>query len=215
MKIYPKVARMTLAVLAVILVFSLAGCGGAATPPAAVDTVSVPTEAAEPAPPTSAPPTLPPPTSLPPSATPLSPTLPAPTATPPPVSTEPPPTETQANAPVPTLTNQPVDGVWTGGGTKLLIDFVIQTSNGATTLSNVGIVWQGHNECDLNGRFNLSAPLNENGFVMNYHSDELTFTLSGTPVSSTVIEGLLNLKVEDCGSQQIPWRAIPKTGSTP
>jgi hypothetical protein len=214
MKICPKVARLTLAILALIFVFSLAGCGGAATT-LAVDTVSVPTAPPVQPTPTSAPPTLPPPTSAPPSATPLPPTLPAPTATLPPASTEPPPTETQTNAPAPPQSNLPVDGVWTGGGTRLLIDFVIQTGSGGTTLSDVGIVWQGHDECDLNGRFNLSAPFNENGFVINYNSDELTFILSGTPVSTTVIEGVLNFKVENCGSQQISWRAIPKAGSTP
>ena len=211
MKIYPQAARLT---LATILVISLAGCGGAATTPAAVDTVSVPTAAPEQATPTSAPPTLPPPTSPPPSATPLPPTVPAPTQMPPPEPTLPPPVATEASTPVPTLSNLPVDGVWTGGGTKLLIDFVIQTSDGATTLSNVGIVWQGRNECDLNGRFDLSVPLNENGFVMNYNGDEVSFILSGTPSSSTVIEGVLNLKVEDCGSHRVPWRAIPKAGSS-
>jgi len=210
MKIRPQVARLT---LVLIFVFSLAGCGGAATTPAAVDTVSVPTQA--PVQPTSLPPTSAPPTSAPPSVTPLPPTLPPPTETQPPASTEPLPTETQTNAPVPTQSNLPVDGVWTGGGTKLLIDFVIQTGSGGTTLSDVGIVWQGHDECDLNGRFNVSAPLNENGFVIRYNGDELTFVLSGASVSSRIIEGILNFKIENCGSQQISWRAIPQAGSAP
>jgi hypothetical protein len=213
MKISPEVPRLTLAILALMLVLSLAGCASTATTPAAVDTVGVPTEAPPPATPTSAPPTQPP-TSPPPSATPLPPTLPAPTETPPPAPTLP-PAATEAGPTAPSVSNLPVDGVWTGGGTKLLIDFTIQTSDGTNTISNVGIVWQGHNECDLNGRFNISAPLNDNGFVLNYNSDEVTFILSGVPVSSSIIEGVLNLKVEDCGSHQIPWRAIPKTGSTP
>lgn len=208
MKICSQVAYLTLALLAPILVISLASCGGTTATPAIVDTVSVPSATPILATPTSVAPTMPLP-----SATPVPPTIPAPTQTPPPTPTLPPPTAAETSTTAPTPGNLPVDGVWTGGGTKLLIDFMIQTSNGETTLSNVGIVWQGRNECDLNGRFNLSVPLNEDGFVMNYTSDEVTFILSGTPVSSTVIEGNLNLKVEDCGSHQVPWRAVPKAGA--
>jgi len=136
--------------------------------------------------------------------------------------------ETPVSSPVPTLANLPVEGVWTGGGTNLLLSFNIQNRDGEATLSDVGILWEGEGgyiiptavdgdeiepyyiDCEVNTHLEVLVPVDENGFEMNYHTDEFSLVLSGIPTSNTVIEGILNLKVEDCGSHQVSWRAVPK-----
>jgi hypothetical protein len=164
---------------------------------------------------------------------------PSPTDTPlPPAPTATLPSATEAGSPVPTQTNLPVAGIWTGGGTKLLISFNIQSGNDEATLSDIGILWEGHGECklilpdsdvilpcergifvpcELNIHLNVIVPVNENGFKMDYETDDFSVSLLGTIASSTRIIGVLKLKVEGCGSHQVSWRAVPKagTGSAP
>lgn len=195
-------------VACLVLVFGvlLAGCTGTSTTPQIVDTVAVPSITS-----TSLPPTSPPP-----SATPI------PTETlPPPSSTSPPPTDiplptavpaTPTSSPIPTLGNLPLEGLWHGGGTNLLLDFFVSMSDGKAFISDVGILWVGRDECELNARYDVLVPVDENGFTMNYNIDDIAFELSGTLSSNEVIQGVLDLNYQGCGDHRITWRAVPKSG---
>jgi hypothetical protein len=196
-------------VVCLVLVFGvlLAGCSGTSTTPQTVDTVTVPTAT---------------PTFLPPSATPLPSATPIPTETvPPPTPTLPPPTETPqptaapatpVSSLIPTLGNLPLEGLWHGGGTKLLLDFFVSISDGKAVLTNVGILWEGREECELNARYNVTVPIDENAFTMKYNVDEVAFQLSGTFASNEVVQGVLALNYQGCGDHRINWRAVPKSG---
>ena len=206
MKNYARVACLTMLVTVLLV-----GCGGTPATPAVVDTMVSPSEPA----------TSPPPSATPPLPTP---TLQPPTETqPPPTSTLPPPTEqptatvvpdTPASSPVPTQADLPVEGVWTGGGTDLLLDFEIHSGNNQTSASHFGIVWVGRAECELNVRLVVSVPINEGSFVMNYHTDEFSVVMTGNQETSSLITGIADIEVEDCGDHEIRWRAMPKAGAS-
>lgn len=203
---YPRVVCLTLLVTALLV-----GCGGTPATPAVVDTMVSPSE---------------PPTSPPPSATPAppTPTSQPPTETqPPPTSTLAPPIEqptatvvpdTPASSPVTPQAELPVEGVWTGGGTDLLLDFEIHSSSGQANLSHVGIVWVGRGECELNVRLDVSVPVNEGSFVMNYHTDEFSVVMKGSQETSSLMTGTVEIQVEGCGDHEINWRAMPKPGAS-
>jgi len=205
MKVYYQVACLTL-IVAVLLV----GCGGTAATPEVVDTIVVPPES-----PTSLPPsaTQPPPspTMQPPTETqsPPTPTLPPPTDTPPSAAA----TDTPASSPTPPQTNLPMEGVWTGGGTNLLVDFEVQNSANQVTVSNVGILWEGRGDCELNVRLDVSVPVDESGFVLSYIADEFSVVMNGTLASNTLFTGVINVKVDGCGDHKVNWQAVSKATS--
>jgi hypothetical protein len=94
----------------------------------------------------------------------------------------------------------------------LLLDFFVRLMDGQAYIFDVGILWEGRDECELNARYDVLLPLNENGFTMTYSQSDITFELHGTVVSPVVIEGLLDLRYRGCGNHQIKWRAVPKSG---
>jgi len=204
MKVYSQVACLTL-IVAVLLV----GCGGTAATPEMVDTI-VPPESPT-SPPPSATQPLPSPTTQPPTETqsPPTPTLPPPTNTSLPTTAP----ETPTSSPVPPQANLPMEGVWTGGGTNLLVDFEVQTSAGQATVSNVGILWEGRDECELNARLNVNTPVDEKGFILNYYADEFSVVMNGTLATSSLFTGVINIKVDECGDHKVDWQAVPKTGA--
>lgn len=224
MKIYSQVAC-----LVSILVVLLAGCSPAAsTPPADTPAVPPATTAAPLLSATQPLPTVPAPTQTP---LPPSPTLPLPVDTP--LSTALPTVApaTPVSSPVPPAGDLPMAGMWTGGGTDLLVSFYIQSGGAEATLSNVGILWDGgyrfyevdtgddepekvYYLCEVNTQLDVLVPLDENGFELEYHGDEFSVIMRGTHVSSTVIDGVLILKVDRCGNHQVSWRAVPKMGAS-
>jgi hypothetical protein len=203
--------KTRVACLALIIAVLLAGCGGTAATPEIVDTVAVP-----PASPTSPSPsaTMPPPspTAPPPTKTqsPPTPTLPPPTETPPPAAAP----ETPVSSPAPTQANLPIVGVWTGGGSNLLLDFEVQNSAGQATISNVGILWEGRDECELNVRLDVSVPVEDSGFELTYQADEFSLVMTGVPASSTRFLGVLNFRIDNCGDHELNWQAVPKPGAS-
>lgn len=195
------------ACLVLIVAVVLAGCGPAATPAPAMKTEIAPPVVVtfmltdEVLPPTMTP--MPTQTLLPPSPTqPPAADTPIPTAAP----------ATPAISPVPTLAELPLGGLWHGGGTDLLVDFFINTGNGDAFVSDVGILWQGHVECELNARYQVELPLDENGFKMSYNKDDIAFEFYTTQVSPELILGLFELRYKGCGEHTVTWRAVPKTG---
>ena len=202
MKFYTQVACLTL-IVAVFLV----GCGGTAATPAVVDTVVIPPESPTSPPPNATQP-LPSPTTQPPTET-----LAFPSLTPPPTDTTLPTTApaTPVTAPVSTQANLPVEGVWTGGGTDLLVDFEVHLNDGQANVANFGILWVGRGECELNVRLEVSVPIDESGFSMNYTGDDFSVVMNGALKTSSLITGVMNIQVEDCGNHQVNWQAVPKT----
>lgn len=200
--------KTSLSVACLVLVFGalLAGCSGSSTTPQIVDTVAAPSAS---------------PTSLPPSVTPL-PSTPIPTETQsPPSPTSPPPTDvlpptafptTPVSSPLPTVGNLPLEGLWHGGGDNLLLDFFIRLQDGDAFLTDVGILWEGRDECELNARYDVQVPVDENGFTMNYNIGDVSFELSGTLESTEVFQGVFDLNLKGCGTHRITWRAVPKSG---
>lgn len=201
MKIFLRVACLVL----IIAVF-LAGCRPAATPAPRVDTPAAPPASATPLPPsaTQPPATLPAPS---PTALPPSPTQP-PTAAPLPSATS----ETPASSPVPTLENPFPGGLWHGGGDALLLDFFISLGDNAASVTNVGILWSGSGECELDARYTVDLPVGESGFSMTYNKDDIYFVLTATDISPELILGTFHLRYQGCGEHRITWRAVPKTG---
>ena len=104
-----------------------------------------------------------------------------------------------------------MEGVWTGGGTDLLVDFEVHNSDGQATVSHVGILWVGRGECELNARLDVNVSIDENSFVMNYLGDEFSVVMNGIFKSSSLVTGVMNIKIEDCGDHDINWQAVPKT----
>ena len=111
---------------------------------------------------------------------------------------------------MPPQANLPMAGVWTGGGTNLLVDFEVQIVAGQATVSNVGILWEGRGECELNARLDVSVPVDESGFVLNYIADDFSVVMNGALASSALFTGVLNIKLDDCGDHQVNWQAMPK-----
>jgi hypothetical protein len=97
----------------------------------------------------------------------------------------------------------------------LLLDFFIRLMDGQAYIFDVGILWEGRDECELNARYDVLLPLDGNGFIMTYSQSDITFELHGSVVSPVVIEGLFDLRYRGCGSHQIEWRAVPKSGLVP
>jgi hypothetical protein len=87
-----------------------------------------------------------------------------------------------------------VEGVWTGGGTDLLVDFEVQISAGQATVSNVGVLWEGRGDCEVNARLDVSVPVDESGFELEYYADEFSIVMSGTPASNSLITGTINVQ---------------------
>jgi hypothetical protein len=205
MKIYSRVTCLV-SVIGVLL----AGCADVTSTAQTVETVAVPSATVI-SPPPSATQPLPSPTTQPPTETQTlpSPTLPQPTDTIPPTAVP----ATPVSSPIPASAILPVEGVWGGGGTNLLLDFDVQISDGQATISNFGILWMGRRECELNVRLDVLVPLDESGFEMNYQADEFSVAMLGAPTSNSVITGVVNIKVEDCGSHQVNWRAVHKVGA--
>lgn len=197
--------RSSFACLVLILAVLLAGCAGEATTPPA-DTVVAPSATIAPPQPSA---TQPPPTALAPTQTPLP---PAPTQ--PPADT-PLPTAapaTPVSSPVPTLPDLQLEGLWHGGGDDFLVDFFISGGADSALVSDVGILWHGQGECELNARYDVQLPLDENGFSMTYNKDDIYFFFSATEISPGLILGVFNLRYKGCGEHKINWRAVPKTG---
>lgn len=198
------IAPPQVAFLVLLLGLLLAGCGGATATPRPVDTLLAPSET-----PSSLPPSG---TQTPPAATLTLPAMPTPTA---PTSS---PTFTPASSVIPTtpahtLTpNLPQAGLWHGGGDNLLLDFFIRIEAGKAFLIDIGILWEGRGECELNARYDVLIPVDENGFTMNYNTGDVAFELKGMPISSEVIQGVFTLNYRGCGDHQVNWRAVPKSG---
>lgn len=194
------------ACLVMIVAIFLAGCRSSATPAPVVNTVvaSPATATALPAPATQPPPTLPLPS---PTAAPVLPTQP-PTAAPP--ATVAP--ATPPGSPVPTLEGPQLEGLWHGGGNNLLLDFFIALRQGVASLIDVGILWSGPGECELDARYTVEVPVDENGFSMTYNKDDVYFVLATTDVSPELILGTFYLRYKGCGEHRIAWRAVLKTG---
>jgi hypothetical protein len=114
-------------------------------------------------------------------------------------------------SPAPTLVELPLVGLWHGGGTNLLVDFYINAGDGKAFVSDVGILWQGRDECEVNARYQVQLPLDENGFTMSYDKDDIAFELYTTDVSPELILGVFDLRYRGCGEHTITWRAVPKT----
>jgi hypothetical protein len=198
------------ACLALIIAVFLVGCGGATATSETVDTVAVPSASpASPSPSATAPPASP--TTQPPTVTqsPPKPTFTPPTDTPPPPAAS----ETLVSSPVPTQANLPVEGVWAGGGSNLLLNFEVQTSASQATISNVGILWEGRDECELNVRLKVSVLVEASGFELTYQADEFSLVMTGAPTSSSLFTGALKFHVDGCGDHKVSWQAVPKTSA--
>lgn len=195
--------KTCLRVACLVLVYAVlfVGCGPAAATPPATDTAapSAVTATAVPPSPTQPLTTLPPPTQTP---LPTPPAQQLPTDTPPPTFTPVAP----ISSPVPTLPGLPLNGRWHGGGTNLLVDFLIE----AGMISDVGILWQGRDECEVNARYQVQLPLDENGFKMSYNKDDIAFVFYTTEISPELILGVFDLRYRGCGEHTITWRAVPK-----
>jgi hypothetical protein len=105
-----------------------------------------------------------------------------------------------------------VEGLWHGGGTSLLLDFYVNLRDGKAFITDVGILWGGRDECEVNARYDVLIPVDENGFTMNYNIGDISFQLTGTIESTEIIQGVFDLNYKGCGSHRITWRAVPKSG---
>lgn len=200
------------------LVILLAGCGETVPPPqpspieSAAPVLSAPsaTSPAEPSPTaaiTDEPSTR--------AATEANPTTePAPSDTAAPEATLP-PSETPLPA-VPTeaspqgLSFSPQEGLWGGGGTSLIITFIVGSSGGQVTISDLRLVWFGMNDCEVNHIIPDISVVEGSEFRRFYNVDDVRYTLTGEFVSPTVVQGVFDLSYKDCGTPKISWRAVPK-----
>jgi hypothetical protein len=119
---------------------------------------------------------------------------------------------TPVGSPVPTLADLPLGGLWHGGGTDLLVDFFINDENGKAFVTDLGVLWQGRGECELNARYQVEVPLDENGFTISYNKDDVAFEFYTTEISPELIRGSFDLRYRGCGEHTIIWQAVPKTG---
>lgn len=200
------------------LVILLAGCGETVPPPqpspieSAAPVMSSPTEAppAEILPTATS--TAEPPTE---AATEADPTAePAPTETAVPEATLPP-----SETPVPAVSTDaspqglgflPQEGLWGGGGTSLIITFVVGSSAGQATIRDLRLVWFGVNDCEVNHVIPDLSVVEGSAFRRFYHVGDVRYTLTGEFVSPNVVQGVFDLSYKDCGTPKISWRAVPK-----